>query len=124
MTNVTSKLSTSAIQQSALTSAPLTRDEIAGNFSLIGNGPVVIDAAPGLTVHVRSGLVQICHPEEEGQQLVGSGQSSTLNRSGPIGLAAITPSEVRLQWPLVASAPLPRASARLDSEAMELYAYA
>jgi len=119
MTNAKSEAPTKATQQTTPTLLPLTRDELAGNFSLIGSGPIVIDATPGVRVHVRSGMVQICHPDEEGQQLVGSGQTSILNRSGPVGLAAITPAEVRLEWPLVKAAPVRRAA-----EPKKLYAYA
>lgn len=107
------------------TTPPLTRDEIAGNFSLLGNGPMVIDATPGLILHVRSGMVQICHPEEEGQRLVEGGETVVLDRKGELALAPITRAEVRLEWPLVQAAPLARSTATpSEDELLELYAWA
>ncbi|UCH48737.1 MAG: hypothetical protein JSU95_02740 [Betaproteobacteria bacterium] len=119
--NASTKEATHATQ----TSSPLTRDEIAGNFSLIGNGPIVIDAIPGLILHVRSGMIQICHPEEEGQRLVEGGEIVALNHSGELALAPITRAEVRLEWPLVQAAPLARTNAiPSDDNPLELYAWA
>lgn len=87
-----------------------TREEIAGHFSLLGNGPIVIDSTPGVILHVRSGLVQICHDEEEGQHLVQAGQNFILDRSGPVGLVAIDRAEVQLEWPSVRTSSIPRAA--------------
>lgn len=100
MTTANSKASGNTTQQSTPASFPFTRDEIAGNFSMIGNGPIVIDAKPGVILHIRSGLVQVCHPDEEGHQLVQGGQTIVLDHTGPVGLAAIDRAEVRLQWPV------------------------
>jgi hypothetical protein len=115
MKNTASKVSTQATQHSQAIPVSLTREQISGSFSLIGNGPVVIDAASGATLHVRSGLVQVCHLEEEGQQLLQGGQQFVLNRNGPVGLAAIARAEVHLDWPRrIAASAQPRS----------LYAYA
>lgn len=100
MTTADSNVSTNTTQQSVAESLPLTCNEITGIFSMIGNGPIVIDATPGLALHVRSGLVQICHPDPEGQQLVQGGQTIVLDRTGPVELAAIERAEVRLDWPV------------------------
>lgn len=100
MTITTENVSKNTTQPSVPASLPFTRDEIAGNFSMIGNGPIVIDAKPGVTLRVRSGLVQVCHHEDEGQQLIQGGQTIVLDRAGPVGLAAIDRAEVRLEWPL------------------------
>jgi len=107
MTSAISNVSMSTAQHSTPASLPLTCNEIAGNFSLMGNGPIVIDAKPGVILHVRSGLVQVCHSEEEGQQLVQGGQTFVLDRTGPVGLAAIDRAEVRLEWPLVRAQRVP-----------------
>ncbi|MGD2141528.1 MAG: hypothetical protein PVH25_14115 [Burkholderiales bacterium] len=114
MTNANSKAFAKTNEQasdqySPVRSSARTRNEIAGHFSLIGNGPVVIDSTPGVVLHVRSGLVQICHNEEEGQHLVQGGQKFILDRSGPVGLAAIDRAEVQLEWPSVRTPSIPRA---------------
>jgi hypothetical protein len=106
-------------QQSKPTSSPLTRDEIAGNFSLLTNRPITIESTPGVVLHVLSGLVQVCHSEEEGQQLVQGGQTFVLDRTGPVGITALACAEVRIEWPLVTT---PRISR--PSEPLKLYAYA
>ena len=106
------------------TATPLTREEIAGNFSLIGNGPVIINAVPGLILHVRSGMVQICHPEE-GHRLVEGGEIVVIDRKSELALAPIQRSEVRLEWPLVQAVPLVRSTtATREDEMLELYAWA
>ncbi len=119
MKNAISKVLTQATQHSQSAPLPLTREQIAGNFSLIGNGPVVIDATSGVTLHVRSGLVQVCHPEEEGQQLLQGGQAFVLDRTGPVGLAAIERAELRLEWPLITRRRVP-----VSSQPSRLYAFA
>ena len=119
MTIATPNGSTTTTQASTPASLPFTREQIAGNFSLIGNGPIVIDAKPGVTLHVRSGLVQVCHPEDEGQQLVQGGQTIALDRTGPVGLAAIERAEVRLEWPLAQTHP-----AVVSPHRRQLFAYA
>ena len=101
MTIETSKVLTNTTRAALPGSLPLTCDEIAGQFSMIGNGPIVIDAKPGLTLHVLSGLVQICHPDPEGQQLVQGGQTFVLDRDGPVGLAAVMRAQVHIEWPLI-----------------------
>ncbi len=117
--NVLQNQATNAIQ----TSLPLTRHEIAGNFSLIGNGPIVIEAVPGLILQVRSGMVQICDLEEDGQRLVEGGENVVFKHSGELALAPITRSEVRLEWPLI-QAPLFERSAAIPSEEEPLKPYA
>jgi hypothetical protein len=125
MNIATANASTNEAANATQTSPPLTRDEIAGNFSLLGNGPMVIDATPGLILQVRSGMVQICHPEEEGHQLVEDGEIVVLDRKGELALAPITRAEVRLEWPLVQAAPLARTNAIPgEDNPLELYAWA
>ncbi|UCD67435.1 MAG: hypothetical protein JSW48_11375 [Betaproteobacteria bacterium] len=118
-------VSTIEAPHSTPTTSPLTCDEIAGNFSLIGNGPIVIDAVPGLLLHVRSGMVQICHSEEEGQRLVEGDEIVLLDRKGELALAPVTRAEVRLEWPLVQAAPLTSSPASpSEDEPLELHAWA
>lgn len=106
-------------QQSKPTSSPLRRDEIAGNFSLLTNRPITIDSTPGVILHVYSGLVQVCHLDEEGQQLVQGGQSFVLDRSGIVGIAALARAELRIEWPMFATPRIQR-----PSRPLKLYAYA
>ena len=92
----------------------LSRNDIAGDFSLTGNGPLVIDAIPGMTLRVRTGLVQVCQLQGEGQQLVAGGQVFVINRTSPFGFAALTPAQVCLDWPPAKTAPRRRASAPME----------
>jgi hypothetical protein len=100
------------------------RDEIAGNFSLIGNGPITIESAPGLVVRVHSGMIQICHPEECGEQLVTAGKSIVLDRSGPVAIAAISRAQLRIDWPAPKTASVPRAFETDQADSEEWFAYA
>lgn len=79
-------------------SSTLRRDEIGGRFSLLEKRPVTIDAAPGLMLCIRTGVVQICHPEEEGQYLIEPGETVLLNRHVPVSLVALVRAELQLDW--------------------------
>lgn len=82
-----------------------TRHEIDGDLSLIGRGAIVIESIPGLVVRVHSGMIQICHPEECGEQLFTAGETIVLDRSGPVAIAAITRAQLRIDWPVPAKNP-------------------
>ena len=116
------KIAASALSTNV--STKFTRDEIAGNFSLIGNGPITIDSTPGLVVRVDTGMIQICHPEECGEQLVTAGKSIVLDRSGPVAIAAISRAQLRIDWPAPNTTSVTRAFETDHADSEEWYAFA
>ncbi len=105
-------------------STGFTRHEIEGDLSLIGSGAIVIDSTPGLVVRVHSGMIQICHPEECGEQLFTTGESIVLDRSGPVAIAAITRAQLRIDWPVPVKKPDLRTFETGQADSEEWYAFA
>lgn len=101
-----------------------TRDDIEGDLSLIGRGAIVIESIPGLAVRVHSGMIQICHPEECGEQLFTAGETIVLDRSGPVAIAAITRAQLRIDWPVPAKKPALRIFETGQADSDEWYAFA
>jgi len=113
-----------ALELSKNVSKGFTRDEIGGDLSLVGRGAIVIESIPGLVVRVHSGMIQICHPEECGEQLFTAGETIVLDRSGPVAVAAITRAQLRIDWPVPTKNPDLRISETRQADSEEWYAFA
>lgn len=75
----------------------LTRAEIAGPVSLIGRHSLTIVPERGLALQVRSGFLWIAQDHDD--HIVGAGECFVAEGSGPVVVAALETTELRIEWP-------------------------
>jgi hypothetical protein len=78
----------------------LSRDCVAGAFSLLGNGTLSIDAVPGLVVSTRNGALAITREWDPIEYLVCGGKRFVSDRAEPIVIRPLSRTEVHLDWPV------------------------
>lgn len=76
----------------------LDAESLAGPFSLIGDGPVRVEASPGLVVHVRTGTLSVRRIQDTDGHLVRAGRRFIARRAEPILMEPRGRTELRLEW--------------------------
>lgn len=82
-----------------MNAAMLNAETVAGSFSLIGRGPVKVQALPGLVVQVRSGALAIRRAHDPREYLVRAGHRFVSERAGEMLIEPLGRAELRLEWP-------------------------
>lgn len=77
----------------------LSYETLAGPFSLIGRGPVTVQARPGLVVQVRAGALAIRRAYDPREYFVRAGSRFVAECAGDMVLEALGRAELRLDWP-------------------------
>jgi len=78
----------------------LNSQSLAGPFSLIGRGPLQVEASPGLVVHVQAGLLAIRSAWDSREYLVRAGKHFVADHVEAISLESLGHAELRLEWPV------------------------
>ncbi|MCW5634645.1 MAG: hypothetical protein KIT17_15025 [Rubrivivax sp.] len=71
----------------------------AGRLSLIADGPVHIDAVPGLVVLVHAGCLWLPRPQAQGSVPLCAGEQAEWRGAGPLRFMAARGLEIELVWP-------------------------
>jgi len=82
-----------------MNAATLNARTLGGPFSLIGRGPVKVQALPGLVVQVRSGALAIRRAHDLREYFVRAGNRFVAERTGELVLEPLGRAELRLEWP-------------------------
>lgn len=90
---------TDNLEETDMNAATLDVQTLAGPFSLIGRGPVKVQAVPGLVVHVRSGALAIRRPYDAREYYVRTGNCFVAERTGTMVLEPLGRAELSLDWP-------------------------
>lgn len=77
----------------------LEAQSLAGPFSLIGQGPLQVEASPGLVVHVQAGSLAISRAYDAREYFVRAGKHFIAERAGPMAMEPLGRTELRLEWP-------------------------
>jgi len=76
----------------------LDAQSLIGPFSLIGKGPLQVEASTGLVVHVEAGSLAISRAYDAREYFVRAGKSFIAERRGPIVIEPLQRAELRLEW--------------------------
>ncbi len=77
----------------------LDSETLAGPFSLIGHGPVKVQARPGLVVQVRAGALSIRRAYDPREYFVRAGSRFVAEYAGDMVLEPLGRAELHVDWP-------------------------
>lgn len=77
----------------------LTRAQLAGAFSIIGNGPLTLVAEAGMLIRIRAGAMWVPQPEFSCSTWFGAGEQVRVRQAGPMTLLPERGTEIELDWP-------------------------
>jgi hypothetical protein len=77
----------------------LTRNEIEADFSLLAWRGLRIAAAPGVVVHVKSGVLRVRTGRGSAPRIVSAGAVFAAAHAGVVELKAYAHAELRIEWP-------------------------
>jgi hypothetical protein len=75
------------------------RASCSGRLSLLADGPLRIDAEPGLCIRVHDGCLWLPATGNAVGMVLSNGQHAELDRAGPTWAMAMRRSEIELDWP-------------------------
>ena len=78
---------------------PLTRRQIGGRMTLLGNGPVVIDAVRGAVIEVEYGTLDVRFDQARDTHELHAGEAFCAVGSDTLTLDCDLPARVRIAWP-------------------------
>ncbi|MGB8433821.1 MAG: DUF2917 domain-containing protein [Burkholderiales bacterium] len=82
-----------------LLNGPITRSNVGGRFSLLGNGYVSIAAVRGLVIRVRKGVLWITQGNDTIDHVVRAGEHFVADRTSLLIISAFERGEVEVEWP-------------------------
>jgi len=81
----------------------LSREDIAGRFSMIASGPMRIQMEAGTILHVRAGSVHSTQFVGKHERCVAEGENFVAERDGLLTIRCRTHAELQIDWPGIGS---------------------